>query len=112
MFFSFTFLRLVMRAAKLHAVSPMHARDPLSPLLLDRARRDVAIGCVRNKSHVQRLRAFAEIVFIDSFSCSIISVSIVQGSAKRRFPGLVNFVTALAYDFCLALPAAFTGDHL
>ena len=29
-------------------------------------------------------------------------------------PGLENFVTALAYHFCLALPAAFTrpGDHL
>ena len=27
---------------------------------------------------------------------------------------MVNFVTALAYDFCLGLPAAFTqpGDHL
>ena len=37
-----------------------------------------------------------------------------SGSAKRRSPGLVNFVTALAYHFCLALPAAFTqpGDHL
>ena len=37
-----------------------------------------------------------------------------QGSARRRCPGLVNFVTALAYHFCLALPAAFTqpGDHL
>ena len=35
-------------------------------------------------------------------------------SAKRRTPGLVNFVTALAYHFCLALPAALTqpGDHL
>ena len=32
----------------------------------------------------------------------------VQGTAIRRFPGLVNFV------FCVALPAAFTqpGDHL
>ena len=41
-------------------------------------------------------------------------VSAVQGSAKRQSPGLVNFVTALAYHFCLALPAAFTqpGDHL
>ena len=32
----------------------------------------------------------------------------IQGSAKRWSPGLVNFVTALAYHFCLALPAAFT----
>ena len=38
----------------------------------------------------------------------------VQGLAKRRSPGLVNFVTALAYHFYLALPAAFTlpGDHI
>ena len=33
---------------------------------------------------------------------------VVQGSAKRRSPGLVNFVPALAYHFCLNLPAAFT----
>ena len=32
----------------------------------------------------------------------------IQGSAKRRSPGLVNFVTALAYYICLALPAAYT----
>ena len=37
----------------------------------------------------------------------------LQGSAKKRSPGLVNFVPALAYHLCLALPAAFTqpGDH-
>ena len=32
----------------------------------------------------------------------------VQGSTNRRAPGLVNFVLALAYHFCLNLPAAFT----
>ena len=34
--------------------------------------------------------------------------------AKRRCPGLMNFVSAIAYHFCLALPAAFTqpGVHL
>ena len=32
----------------------------------------------------------------------------IQGSAKRWSPGLVSFVPALAYHFCLALPAAFT----
>ena len=33
---------------------------------------------------------------------------------KRQSPALVNFVTALAYHFCLVFPAAFihTGDHL
>ena len=39
---------------------------------------------------------------------------LVQGTAKRRFPGLVNFVATVAYRLCLALPAAFTqpGVHL
>ena len=32
----------------------------------------------------------------------------VQSSAKRLWPGLVNFVSALAYHSCLSLPAAFT----
>ena len=38
----------------------------------------------------------------------------IQGSAKRRSPDLVSFVTSLAYHFCLALPSEFTqpGDHL
>ena len=33
---------------------------------------------------------------------------LVQSSAKRRRPGLVNFVSAVAYQSCLSLPAAFT----
>ena len=38
----------------------------------------------------------------------------LQESANPRAPGLVNFVAALAYHFCMALPAAFTqpGDRL
>ena len=38
----------------------------------------------------------------------------VQGSTNRRATGLVNFVPALAYHFCLNLLAAFTkpGAHL
>ena len=32
----------------------------------------------------------------------------VQSSAKRRRPGLVNFVSAVAYHSSLSLPAAFT----
>ena len=38
----------------------------------------------------------------------------IQGLAKRRSPGLLNFITVVAYDFCLALPAAFMqpGAHL
>ena len=32
----------------------------------------------------------------------------VQRSAKVGAPGLVNLIPALAYHFCLNLPAAFT----
>ena len=37
----------------------------------------------------------------------------IQGSPKECFPGLVNFVTAVAYHFCLNLPRAFSqpGKH-
>ena len=37
-----------------------------------------------------------------------------QGPAKRWSPGLVNFVAAFVYHFCMASPAAFTqpGKHL
>ena len=34
--------------------------------------------------------------------------SYIQGSTNRRALGLVNFVPALTYHFCLNLPAAFT----
>ena len=34
--------------------------------------------------------------------------SYVQCSAKLLFPGLVNFVPAVAHHFCPSLPAAFT----
>ena len=32
----------------------------------------------------------------------------IQGSANPRTPGLVNFVTAVAYHFCLNLPEKFS----
>ena len=32
----------------------------------------------------------------------------LQSTAKRWAPGFVNFVVAVAYHFCLALPVAFT----
>ena len=32
----------------------------------------------------------------------------IQGSAKRLRPGLVNFAVAVAYHFCLSLPASFS----
>ena len=36
------------------------------------------------------------------------SFVVVQGSANPRTPGLVNFVIAVAYHFCLNLPRAFS----
>ena len=38
----------------------------------------------------------------------------IQGLAKRRYPGLISFVPAVAYHFYLAMPAAITqpGDNL
>ena len=38
----------------------------------------------------------------------IILLLLLQGSAERWFPGLVNFVPAVAYHSCLAVLAAFT----
>ena len=37
----------------------------------------------------------------------------IYRESRRLFPGLVNFVPAIAYLFCLYLPAAFSqpGDH-
>ena len=37
----------------------------------------------------------------------------VHGLAKKRFPGCENFVLAVAYHFCLALPEKFSqpGNH-
>ena len=32
----------------------------------------------------------------------------IQGTFKRSFPGLVNFVPAAAYHYCLNLPEAFS----
>ena len=51
---------------------------------------------------------------IKSFGFNPPQFADVQGSAKRWFPDLVNFVIALAYHICLALPAAFRqpGNHL
>ena len=37
----------------------------------------------------------------------VYTLLIIQGISTRPFPGLVNFVPAVAYLFCLNLPAAF-----
>ena len=44
----------------------------------------------------------------------VLYIQNVQGYTKRWSQGLVNFVSALAYHFYLALPAEFTqpGNHL
>ena len=36
----------------------------------------------------------------------------VQGSAKRRAPGSVNFAPAVTYHVCLGLPFTHPGAHL
>ena len=47
--------------------------------------------------------------FLPSFLLSSIHPSLfLESSAKRWAPGLVKFVAAVVYYFCLALPAAFT----
>ena len=40
--------------------------------------------------------------------CHRFLLGLCTGSAKRLWPGLVNYVAAVAYHSCLALPAAFT----
>ena len=52
--------------------------------------------------------------FCGELTHKLLLPKIIQCSAKRRSPGLVNFVPALAYHFRQALPAAFTqpGGHL
>ena len=60
-------------------------------------------------------RVIAEALFLISLFSSlnvscflpITDLHEVEGSAKRRSPGLVNFVSALSSRFCLTLPAAF-----
>ena len=50
----------------------------------------------------------------EGMTCIAVAQATQEGSAKRQASGLVNFVHAVAYHFCLNLPAAFTqpGAHL
>ena len=59
---------------------------------------------------LQNFQTFFPLIYTTEFTQS----PILQGSAKSWSPGLTNFVTADAYHFCLALPAAFTQpeDHI
>ena len=38
----------------------------------------------------------------------IIARRLIQGTVKRLRPGLENFITAVAYHFCLSTPESFT----
>ena len=49
--------------------------------------------------------AFAYIYFKTSY---MLFHTYLQGSANPQTPGLLNFVTAVAYHFCLNLPRAFS----
>ena len=57
--------------------------------------------CKGKRADEQRCRRFEQLRYLEDL-------------AKSWALGLVNFVLAIAYHFCLALPAAFTppGDHL
>ena len=46
--------------------------------------------------------------FWDQESNEFVHRALIQGSPKECLPGLVNFVPAVAYHFCLSLLAAFT----
>ena len=59
------------------------------------------------------LISFPMFVFNEAVFQKCSTTELLKGSAKRWSPGLVYFVTAVAYHFCLPLPAAFTqpGVH-
>ena len=79
--------------------SPGSHSDPLvEPQVLGAPRSGVSLATKHHGRHIVRAE----------------SQAFVQGSAKRRSPGLVNLVPAVAYLICLALAAAFTqpGAHL
>ena len=68
------------------------ARDPLPEFL-----RFMRIHCFQVMTHVY--------IYMISFHLSFWDV---QGLAKRLRPGLVNYIAAVAYHFCLSLPTAFS----
>ena len=56
---------------------------------------------------LQTIKTFLSCLF-ENFLTFILGNSIaLQGSAKRLRPGLVKFILAIAYHFCLSLPVAF-----
>ena len=73
----------------------------------------VALGRVQLVRHARPHLCFDLLEWIKGDTLGIWD-NIQGGLAKRQSPGLMNFVTALPYHFCLALPKAFTqpGDYL
>ena len=75
-------------------------------------------GVATNDARLQEItvkeRRFTYDVHRDKMKYGFIILYVFKYSVKRRAPGLVNFVPAAAWHFCLALPAAITqsGDHL
>ena len=52
------------------------------------------------KKFAAKIKDFEEVANVSGMNAHCIAVHI-QGSSNRRAPGLVNFVPAVAYHFCL-----------
>ena len=81
-------------------------------LLLAEPRPDLAVVPRRVEKHVERLRDRLGQLLPSAANFETAKDTInefgLQGPANKLRPGLVNFVTTVAYHFCLSLPAAFT----
>ena len=80
------------------------------PLLLGK---NTSRGVSKRCNFIPHIHPIWEEPFRDSLKLTQ-QYCLLQGSAKRWALGFVNFVPAVAYHFCLALPAAFSqpGDRL
>ena len=69
----------------------------------------------RNKLLATTYKPFSRslYIFFARLTIAFHGVAHLQGPAKKRFPGCENFVLAVAYHFCLALPEKFSqpGNH-
>ena len=75
----------------------------------------MSLSALLSPSHmygkIHSVRYIGGIKFASNIFCKFLTnfdSLLLLGSAIRWSPGLVNFVTALAYHFCIALPAGFT----
>ena len=55
-------------------------------------------------SRIKWIRLQNVLYYVDSITIR----TIIQGTSKRLFPGLVNFVLAVAYHFCLNVLAGYS----